>query len=32
VEQGSHNELMSRSGIYHHLFSQQLGGATHAVA
>jgi subfamily B ATP-binding cassette protein HlyB/CyaB len=32
VEQGSHNELMSRSGIYQHLFSQQLGGITHAVA
>ncbi len=31
VEQGSHNELMSRPGIYHHLFSQQLGGVTHAV-
>lgn len=32
VEQGSHNELMARPGIYHHLFSQQLGGVTHAVA
>lgn len=32
VEQGSHNELMSRPGVYHHLFSQQLGGVTHAVA
>ena len=32
VEQGSHNELMSRPGIYHHLFSQQLGGVAHAVA
>jgi subfamily B ATP-binding cassette protein HlyB/CyaB len=32
VEQGSHNELMARPGIYHHLFSQQLGGVAHAVA
>ena len=32
AEQGSHNELMARPGIYHHLFSQQLGGASHAVA
>ena len=32
VEQGSHNELMARPGIYHHLFSQQLGGVSHAVA
>jgi ATP-binding cassette, subfamily B, bacterial HlyB/CyaB len=32
VEQGSHNELMARPGVYHHLFSQQLGGVTHAVA
>src|SRR6185437_9371692 len=32
VEQGSHNELMSRPGSYHHLFSQQLGGVAHAVA
>jgi ATP-binding cassette, subfamily B, bacterial HlyB/CyaB len=32
VEQGSHSELMSRPGIYQHLFSQQLGGVTHAVA
>jgi subfamily B ATP-binding cassette protein HlyB/CyaB len=32
VEQGSHNELMSRPGIYYHLFSQQLGGIAHAVA
>jgi subfamily B ATP-binding cassette protein HlyB/CyaB len=32
AEQGSHSELMARPGIYHHLFSQQLGGASHAVA
>jgi len=32
VEQGSHNELMARPGIYHHLFSRQLGGVSHAVA
>lgn len=32
IEQGSHNELMARSGLYHHLFSQQLGGIAHAVA
>lgn len=32
MEQGSHNELMARPGIYHHLFSQQLGGVSHAVA
>ena len=32
AEQGSHNELMARPGIYHHLFSQQLGGVSHAVA
>ena len=32
VERGSHNELMAQSGIYHHLFSQQLGGVAHAVA
>ncbi len=32
VEQGNHNELMSHPGIYHHLFSQQLGGVSHAVA
>jgi ATP-binding cassette, subfamily B, bacterial HlyB/CyaB len=32
VEQGSHNELMARPGIYSHLFSQQLGGTAHAVA
>lgn len=32
VEQGSHNELMARPGIYHHLFSQQLGGVAHAVS
>lgn len=32
VEQGSHTELMARPGIYHHLFSQQLGGVAHAVA
>ncbi len=32
VEQGTHNELMSRPGVYHHLFSQQLGGVSHAVA
>ena len=32
AEQGNHHELMSRRGIYHHLFSQQLGGTTHAVA
>jgi subfamily B ATP-binding cassette protein HlyB/CyaB len=31
VERGSHNELMSRPGIYHHLFSQQ-GAVAHAVA
>lgn len=31
VEQGSHGELLHRKGIYHHLFSQQVGGA-HAVA
>jgi subfamily B ATP-binding cassette protein HlyB/CyaB len=32
VEQGGHAELMARSGLYHHLFSQQLGGVAHAVA
>ena len=32
AEQGTHNELMTRPGIYHHLFSQQLGGVSHAVA
>jgi subfamily B ATP-binding cassette protein HlyB/CyaB len=32
AEQGSHHELMARPGIYHHLFSQQLGGVAHAVA
>jgi subfamily B ATP-binding cassette protein HlyB/CyaB len=32
AEQGSHSELISRPGIYHHLFSQQLGGVAHAVA
>jgi subfamily B ATP-binding cassette protein HlyB/CyaB len=32
AEQGNHHELMSRRGIYHHLFSQQLGGTTDAVA
>ena len=32
VEQGSHAELMARPGIYHHLFSQQSAGVTHAVA
>jgi subfamily B ATP-binding cassette protein HlyB/CyaB len=32
AEQGSHSELMARPGIYHHLFSQQLGGVAHAVA
>jgi subfamily B ATP-binding cassette protein HlyB/CyaB len=32
AEQGTHNELMTRPGIYHHLFSQQLGGVAHAVA
>jgi len=32
VEQGSHNELMTQPGIYHHLFSQQVGGVAHAVA
>jgi ATP-binding cassette, subfamily B, bacterial HlyB/CyaB len=32
AEQGSHNELMARPGLYHHLFSQQLGGVAHAVA
>jgi len=32
VEQGSHGELMARPGIYHHLFSQQLGGLAHAVS
>ena len=32
VEQGNHNELMARPGIYHHLFSQQLGGVGHVVA
>lgn len=31
VEQGNHTELIHRKGIYHHLFSQQLGSA-HAVA
>jgi subfamily B ATP-binding cassette protein HlyB/CyaB len=31
AEQGVHNELISRPGIYHHLFSQQ-SGAAHAVA
>lgn len=31
VEHGSHNELMARPGLYHHLFSQQIG-AVHAVA
>jgi subfamily B ATP-binding cassette protein HlyB/CyaB len=32
IEQGSHHELMARPGLYHHLFSQQLGGTAHAVA
>jgi subfamily B ATP-binding cassette protein HlyB/CyaB len=32
AEQGSHNELMARPGLYHHLFSQQVGGIPHAVA
>ena len=32
VEQGSHAELMARPGVYHHLFSQQSAGVTHAVA
>jgi len=32
VEQGSHGELMARPGIYHHLFSQQIGGVAHAVS
>jgi len=32
VEQGNHTELISRGGIYQHLFSQQTGGPTHAVA
>jgi subfamily B ATP-binding cassette protein HlyB/CyaB len=32
VEQGSHAELVARRGIYHHLFSQQSDGVTHAVA
>jgi ATP-binding cassette, subfamily B, bacterial HlyB/CyaB len=32
VEQGSHNELMARPGIYHHLFAQQMGSFPHAVA
>jgi ABC-type bacteriocin/lantibiotic exporter with double-glycine peptidase domain len=32
VEQGSHSELIARAGLYHHLFSQQLGGVAHAVA
>lgn len=32
VEQGSHHELMASPGVYHHLFSQQLGGVPHAVA
>jgi subfamily B ATP-binding cassette protein HlyB/CyaB len=31
AEQGSHTDLMNRKGVYHHLFSQQLGSA-HAVA
>jgi len=31
VEQGSHEELIARKGIYHHLFSQQAGNA-HAAA
>jgi len=32
AEQGKHHELMARPGIYHHLFSQQLDGVSHAVA
>jgi len=32
VEQGNHIELISRGGIYQHLFSQQAGGPTHAAA
>jgi len=31
VEQGIHTELLARNGVYHHLFSQQVGGA-HAAA
>jgi subfamily B ATP-binding cassette protein HlyB/CyaB len=32
VEHGSHAELMARAGIYHHLFSQQLGLRADAAA
>ncbi|HEY4211573.1 MAG TPA: type I secretion system permease/ATPase [Steroidobacteraceae bacterium] len=32
VEQGTHGELMARHGLYHHLFAQQVGAVTHAVA
>jgi subfamily B ATP-binding cassette protein HlyB/CyaB len=32
VEQGNHTELIARGGIYHHLFSQQIVGSTHAAA
>jgi len=32
VEQGSHSELMARPGVYHHLFSQQIGGVAYAVS
>jgi ATP-binding cassette, subfamily B, bacterial HlyB/CyaB len=31
VEQGNHNELLARAGIYHYLFSQQVGGTSHAT-
>jgi subfamily B ATP-binding cassette protein HlyB/CyaB len=32
VEQGNHTELIARRGVYHHLFSQQVGTIAHAVA
>ncbi len=32
VEQGKHADLMSHSGIYHHLFAQQFGSVVDAVA
>ena len=31
AEQGNHNELIAKHGIYHHLFSQQFAGVAHAV-
>jgi subfamily B ATP-binding cassette protein HlyB/CyaB len=32
AEQGTHSELLARSGLYHHLFSQQPGVGAYAVA